>query len=248
MTASLDALSSRHREAVLNAVVAVEESAEPVSQRRFPALADPALRELVGQSLLGAGRALIRFGDDAWISGYDDTIAEFTKYDAGAAKKLLADAGSANGFSTDLWYAPASRSALPDPKRIAESIAADLAKIGISVSLRTADASTLGALSRAGSLPLWIDDRTADRADPADFFDGVSTDPVANELLRRAGAEPDASKRGELYKQVTKMFQRQIPRIPLFHASPAIALTRKLPGLIPQPIVGESFAGVWIGR
>jgi len=76
VTISLTTLSSRHREAVLNAVVAVEESAEPVPQMRFPALADPALRELVGQSLLGAGRTLIRVGVDAWISGYDDTIAD----------------------------------------------------------------------------------------------------------------------------------------------------------------------------
>lgn len=76
MTASLAALSSRDRDAVLNAVVAVEESAEPVPQAQFPALADPALRQLVGQSLLGAGRALIRVGDDAWSSGYDDTIAD----------------------------------------------------------------------------------------------------------------------------------------------------------------------------
>ena len=182
------------------------------------------------------------------LVGYDDTITEFTRLDSGAAKRLLGDAGSPNGFATELWDAPSPRSARPDPKRIAESSAADLGKIGISATLHSADASTIGALSRAGSLPLWIDDLTADRADPADFFDGVSTDAIANELLRRAGAEVDASKRGELYKQVTKMFLQQIPRIPLFHASPALALTRKLPGLIPQPIVGESFAGVWIGN
>jgi hypothetical protein len=43
---------------------------------RFPALADPALRDLVHQSLRGAGRTLLRVGEDAWISGYDDTIAD----------------------------------------------------------------------------------------------------------------------------------------------------------------------------
>ena len=141
-----------------------------------------------------------------------------------------------------------ARSALPDPKRIAEAIAADLGKVGITVQLKTTDASTMASMSRAGALPLWLDDRTADRADPDDFFAGVTADPVTNELLRRARGELDASKRTELYKQVSKMLQAEIPRIPLFHASPPIALTRKLPGLIPQPIVGESFAAVWIGR
>lgn len=51
MTLALASLSTRDREAVLNAVVAVEESVEAVSQMRFPALADPALRELVQHSL-----------------------------------------------------------------------------------------------------------------------------------------------------------------------------------------------------
>ena len=182
------------------------------------------------------------------LVGYDDTITEFSKYDVDAAKKLLVDAQLAGGFTTELWYVAAARAALPDPKRIAEAIAADLGRIGIVVQLRPTDPSTLAAMSRAGTLPLWLDDRTADRADPDDFFTGVSADPVANELLRRARFELDASKRTELYKQVSKMLQTEIPRVPLFHASPPIALTRKLPGLVPQPIVGESFAGVWIGR
>ncbi len=182
------------------------------------------------------------------LLGYDDTITEFTKYDTGAAKKLLGDAQRPSGFTTELWYTPVPRSALPDPKRIAESIAADLGKIGITVQLRTADASTITSMARAGVLPLWIDDETADRADPDDFFTGVSSDAVATELLRRARGELDPSKRAELYKQVTKMFQQEIARVPLFNASPPLAVTRKLPGLIPQPIVGESFAEVWIGR
>jgi peptide/nickel transport system substrate-binding protein len=182
------------------------------------------------------------------LLGYDDTIVEFTKYDTGAAKKLMTDAGFGAGVMTDLWYSPAPRASLPDPKRIAETIAADLGKIGITVRIQTADPSALAAMARAGTLALWIDDKTADRADPDDFFSGISIDPVATELLRRARGELDASKRGELYKQVSKMWQLDIPRVPLFHAAPPIALTRKLPGLVPQPIVGESFAEVWIGR
>jgi len=182
------------------------------------------------------------------LLGYDDTIVEFTKYDTNAAKKTLSDAGFGAGVAADLWYDATARSALPDPRRIAETMAADLARIGITVKLVQADSTAIAAAARAGTLALWIDDRTADRADPDDFFTGVSTDPVSTELLRRARLELDSSKRGELYKQVTKMWQLDIPRIPLFHAAPPIALTRKLPGLIPQPIVGESFSGVWIGR
>jgi peptide/nickel transport system substrate-binding protein len=218
---------------------------------------DPSVRRAVALAIDRGAIVQTVYGGDAraaaqlvppGLIGYDDTITEFSKYDVDSAKKALADAQLAGGFTTELWYVSSPRSALPDPKRIADAIAADLGKIGITIQLRTADASTLAAMTRAGTAPLWLDDRTADRADPDDFFTGVSSDPVANELLRRARAEMDASKRTELYKQVSKMLQAEIPRVPLFHASPPIALTRKLPGLIPQPIVGESFAGVWIGR
>ena len=180
--------------------------------------------------------------------GYDDTVIEFTKYDANAGKKALVDAGFGAGVSADLWYDATPRSALPDPRRIAETIAADLGKVGITVKLQQADPAAIAGAVRSGTLALWIGDNTADRADPDDFFTGVSSDPISNELLRRARTELDASKRAELYKQVTKMWQLDIPRVPLFNAAPPIALTRKLPGLIPQPIVGESFSGVWIGR
>ncbi len=68
------------------------------------------------------------------------------------------------------------------------------------------------------------------------------------ELLRRARGEPDASKRSELYKQVTKLLQQEAQRVPLFHASAPIGLVGKVIGLVPQPIVGESFAAVSLGR
>lgn len=73
---TLAALSARDRSAVLNAVVAVEEAADPVAAERLPALVDPALRHLVQESLAGAGRTLVRVGEASWISGYDDTIAD----------------------------------------------------------------------------------------------------------------------------------------------------------------------------
>jgi len=76
VTVTLAALSGRDRAAVLNAVVAVEEAVDPVAAEQFQALADPALRHLVEESLLGAGRTLVRVGKAHWTSGYDDKIAD----------------------------------------------------------------------------------------------------------------------------------------------------------------------------
>jgi hypothetical protein len=76
VTVELSGLSSRDRDLVLHALIAVEEGLEPVDQELFPALADPALRKLVGESLQGAGRTLVRVDDRRWSSGYDDTTAD----------------------------------------------------------------------------------------------------------------------------------------------------------------------------
>ena len=76
MTASLAALSARDADAVLNTVIAVEESVDPVPQAQYQALADPALRDRRPLAAVGAGRTLVRVGDAAWISGYDDTVAD----------------------------------------------------------------------------------------------------------------------------------------------------------------------------
>jgi peptide/nickel transport system substrate-binding protein len=182
------------------------------------------------------------------LLGYDETITDFAKYDTAAAKKALADAGYPNGFATELYYSPGPTSALPEPRRIADAIAADLGKIGIVVEVRAETAASLDARSRAGGVALWLGDRIAERADGDEFLYDVSANPVVQELVRRARAENDASKRSELYKQVTKLAQQDVARVPLFHAAPPLALSQKVNGLVPQPITRESFATVSLGR
>jgi peptide/nickel transport system substrate-binding protein len=217
----------------------------------------PEVRRAVAQAVDRNAILQPAFGGDARAAsqlvppgflGYDDTVTEFAKYDQAAAKKALADAGSPNGFATDLWYPATPTAALPDPRRVADAIAADLGRIGILVRLRAADAGSISAYSRSGVAALWLAERTGERADADDFLSGVSTSPVTQELLRRARAENDASKRAELYKQVTKLLQQEAVRVPLFHSSPPIAHTGKVTGLVPQPIVGESLAPVSFGR
>lgn len=182
------------------------------------------------------------------LVGYDTSMVEFAKYDVAAAKKLLADAGQGAGFSTDLWYPASPTPSLPDPRRVAEAIAADLTKIGIVATLHAEDPSRLAMDAAMGSLPLYLSARVATRADADDFLADVTSDPVVQALLQHARTESDGSKRGELYKQVTKLVQQQTARLPLFNASLPVAASRKVRDLVPQPVVGESFAAVWLGR
>jgi ABC-type transport system substrate-binding protein len=182
--------------------------------------------------------------------GYDDSVVEFYRLDTAAAKRLLADAGFANGFATDLWYPQSWRAQYPDPRRVAESLAADLAKIGITATLRTEDAATYRADASATRLPLWLGETSGDSADPDSFFSdgGAWAGDVVRELLRRARYEADASKRTELYKQVSKLIQQDATRIPLLHAEALFAATKKVRGLVPHPIGVETYGQVWLGK
>ena len=58
---------------------------------------------------------------------YNDAIKD-DPYDPAAAKKLLAEAGYPNGFTTDLWAMPVQRPYNPNARRIAELMQADLAQ------------------------------------------------------------------------------------------------------------------------
>ena len=197
----------------------------------------------------GAGRPASQLLPPGML-GYDDSVVEFYRYDVAAAKRLLADAGLASGFMTELHYPSTWRAQYPDPRRVAESVAADLARIGITVTVRAAEPSEYRADIRADRLPLWIGDATGESADPDSFFSdgGAWAGDVVRELLRRARYESDGSKRTELYKQASKLIQHDAARIPLMHADMFVGATKKVRALAPHAIGVEAYTQVWLGR
>jgi len=221
---------------------------DKVEVRRAIAMAiDKSL--LATTAFAGAGRPASQLITPGML-GYDDSVVEFYRLDIAGAKRLLADAGIASGVSTEIWYPSAWRTYYPDPKRVAESVAADLAKIGVVASVRTEDAVAYLADARAGRLPLWLGDAGGDSGDPDSYFSegGAWAGDVVRELLRRARYEADASKRTELYKQVSKLIQQEATRIPLVQADALVAATKKVRGLVPHPIGVEAYAQVWLGK
>jgi peptide/nickel transport system substrate-binding protein len=197
----------------------------------------------------GTGRAASQLLAPGML-GYDDSVVEFYRLDVAAAKRLLADAGVPSGFATELWYPPAWRAQYPDPRRVAESVAADLAKIGIVATVRTEEAALYRVDANASRFPLWLGDAGGDSADPDSFFSdgGAWAGDVVRELLRRARYEADASKRTELYKQTSKLIQQDATRVPLVHAGALVAATKKVHGLVPHPIGVEAYTSVWLGK
>src|SRR5438094_3923934 len=163
--------------------------------------------------------------------GYDDSVVEFAALDTDAARKALADAHIPTPISADLAYPSVPTAAYPDPQRIAQSIAADLGKIGIVARLRSVDTAALRDAGAALTL-----DTTVLGLDPDDVFwplyglDDPSGTSLIVGLVRKARAEADPTKRAELYKQVSKIARTDALRVPLLFADKSNATTARLVG------------------
>ena len=175
--------------------------------------------------------------------GYDDSVVEFAPLDADAARKALADAHIQTPISADIAYPNASTAAYPDPQRIAQSIAADLGKIGIVARLRSVEPASI----RGSGATLTLD-TTMVGLDPDDVFwplyglDDTSGTSLIVGLLRTARAEADPTKRAELYKQVSKIARADALRVPLLFADKPNATTARLVGYAGI----EYFGTVWL--
>jgi peptide/nickel transport system substrate-binding protein len=200
-------------------------------------------RGLVDRLYSGTATAASQFPPPTML-GYDDSVTEFAKADLAAAKKLLADSGHPN-LEVDLWYVLDGSVTVPDMRKVAEAIGADLAAAGVSADPRTIDPITFAASVRDNRYPMWVGLASTATFDPEELLGAAFIPPVANGqdqptaagawinkevagLLRAAKSEPDQSKRAELYKQVSKIAQREIPRIPLAWSSPPAAATKKV--------------------
>jgi len=200
-------------------------------------------RSLVDRLYSGTAAAASQLPPPAML-GYDETVTEFAKSDPTAAKKLLADAGRSN-LQVDLWYVQDPAVVTPDMRRVAEAVAADLSAAGINADTKTIDPITFALSVRENRYPMWLGLASSPTFDPDGLLGPAFIPPTVNGqdqpteaggwlnkevagLLRKARTEPDQSKRAELYKQVSKIAQREIPRIPLAWSAPPAAATKKV--------------------
>jgi len=218
------------------------------------ALAYAINREQLVKSQLPEGAEVATQFIPETVTGYNGDIEAYP-YDVEKAKSLLTEAGVSNLQVNFYWPSEVSRPYMPNPRDMFGAIQADLQKAGITVNA-TSKPWNGGYLDDvdAAKADLFLLGWTGDYNTPDNFIGSFFsttqnrfwTEPTFGAQLvkeiKAADAEPDASKREEMYKDLNrKLVEEYLPAIPISHSPPAIVTSSKVLGLVPSPLTQEEF-------
>ena len=173
-------------------------------------------------------------------------------YDPGKAKQLLAQAGLAAGFSTNLFYPTTPRPYMPEPQRVAEAIQAQLRRVGINVTLEPYEWGVFLDKVRRGEHEMCLIGWSGDNGDPDNFFyplldsDSARAKPNGQNYsfwmddafhrLMMAGQTASADgERGQIYRAANAMIHDQAPAVPIVHTTVPIVVKASIKGFVPSP-------------
>ena len=172
-------------------------------------------------------------------------------HDVAAAKKLLAQAGFPNGFSTELYLPTSPRPYMPDPQRLAEAIQANLKDAGINVTLEPFEFGVFLAKVQNGEHPMCLIGWSGDNGDPDNFYypllDQDSAvkpfaqnytfwrDPQFHKLMLAGQRSVNERERRKIYEQAAQLVHDDVPAISLLHTPVPVALRSSVHGFVPSP-------------
>ena len=189
---------------------------------------------------------------------YNDAIKD-DAYDPEGAKKLLAAAGLANGFATDLWAMPVQRPYNPNAKRIAELMQADLAKIGVKAEIKSFEWGEYRKRMQNGEHQMGMLGWTGDNGDPDNFLhtllgcDAAKTNGsnVAKwcykpfeDLVLKAKTVSNVAERSKLYSDAQVIFKEQAPWLTIAHAVQLKPVRKEVIDFKLSPFGRHTFYGV----
>lgn len=189
------------------------------------------------------------------IWGYHSTGTY--EYNPEKARKLLAQAGYPNGFSTTIWT-PVGR--YQQDLEVVEAIQAQLAKIGVDVEVVTWEFGAYIAELKKGQFDMVLLGWGPSTGD-ADWglypvFHSTQWPPGSNRahyasatadaLLEAARVEPDQVKRREIYREVQKVIVEDAPWIFLWYTKQIVAHSSNVVGMEVIPLEHILFEGVSI--
>jgi peptide/nickel transport system substrate-binding protein len=186
-------------------------------------------------------------------------------YDLQKAKDEIAASGlTADKLSIDLWYpADVARPYMPDPKGLAEAIAADLTAAGFTVGFFTAGWRTGYLRDEAvGKFEAFLLGWTCDWPGPDNFLDTAffhcdagkpnrefawGPPELCQAFIDGKAAKDDATAQ-VAWEEAQDIMARDYPTIPLVHSKPPAAAAAKVQGFLGAGNLNEPLYPVWLAQ
>ncbi len=175
------------------------------------------------------------------------------EYDPEQARALLAEAGFPDGFETTLEYRDVVRGYLPEPGRVAEDIQAQLAEIGVNLTINVIESGTYIDAADAGELKgLHLLGWGADYPDPTNFLDyhfgagasaqfGAKFDDIV-EALQQGASQATDEERAPFYQQANDLIKQHVPMVPIAHGGSGVVYKADVENAHVSPLGNEFFA------
>ena len=194
------------------------------------------------------------------LLGYDPTL-KVRAQNIEHARKLLAEAGLADGFSTDIWAIPVARAYMPNGRRAAEMIQADWAKIGVKAKIVSFEWGEYLRRARTGEAPVAMLGGTWDYPDPSQQMMAFTCDSMTNgrnmprwcnqeysDLVARAGSLSNAEERAKLYRQAQEVMYREVPLVLFADSKAYVPVRSNVHGFKLHFLGGQPFGGVSLAK
>lgn len=194
------------------------------------------------------------------VLGYAPDVQKY-EYNPDKAKQLLKEAG-AEGLTLNFYYPPdVTRPYMPNPQEIFTVLANDLQAVGIKVNgvPRPWNGGFKDDVQQFGKHDLHILGWTGDYNDPGNFvgtffgrgkaeFGDQSMNEMFDAITKADGTVDEAGKKAA-WEQVNRdIAAKWLPAVPVWHAPPAIVVTKDVKGLAASPLTDERFNTVSISK
>ncbi|HEX2621440.1 MAG TPA: ABC transporter substrate-binding protein, partial [Phototrophicaceae bacterium] len=192
-----------------------------------------------------------QFMPSAIPSGYTPEVTG-TPYDPEMAKQLLAESGVTLPLEITLSYRDVVRGYLPSPGVVGADIQAQLAEVGINVTLEVVESGAFIAATQAGEKGFYMLGWGADYPDATNFLDYHFGDnqniqfgdkfPEITEPLKAAAQLADVTERNKIYVEANTAIRDLVPVIPVAHGGSAVAYKASITGAHASPLSNENFS------
>src|SRR5690625_41963 len=191
--------------------------------------------------------------------GYHEGIGY--EFDLDKAREILEESGYADGLEIELWTLPIPRPYFPNPEAVSEIIQHDLAEIGIDVKIVNEEWATYLDSIDNGEQQMFMLGGTGINGDPSyglnlqlredSFGSGNNTfyhNPEVEKLLDEALEIIDEDERVEVYKEIQEIVAEDVPKIPVVHSRPLVAISKDVKNFVAHPTTSDKLLEVDIER